>query len=595
MKKINTSILFLIVCILMPTNISRAEDTLSNKLSGRILLQVESRGEAWYVNPANLRRYYMANGKAAFDVMRNLGIGITNSNLTKFQNNKLLAQKQKGKIFLQVESSGQAYYVNIDGSLYYLKDGNAAYNIMRSLGLGITNNNLFKIPENAADTQRNTENVNTSEPSSNQRDSFSQITTADISPYLSGVVEVICKKKDVNGVLQFNSTGSGSLWDFSGSDFRLLTNAHVINGNDLCYFWIPSASGINTSIGTYYLDLNNITSWNNVSDEAVIPIVMPSAYPLNPENIGIFNVPISQLNFGISNLRKCSSDIPKISPVMVVGFPAFSSINNSNNPGGIYKDQITTNGIISGYDSSPTNKGLKYSDFYISSIIDSGSSGGIAFSKDVNGLCVLGMPTWLNSGNFSTQGLVQNINNVLLGDESLNLSSSEIQNQICKRDFGLNSIWGGVINSAGGPVCNCMTGYQQSADGTTCVLELSNEQICQNKYGSYSVWTGIVNSQNGPECSCATGYSWDGSGNKCAPQSVLQEWCQNNFGIGSYSVQEDGKAVCGCVTGYALNSYNNYCVAQLTPTQICSRDVGYGSYYLGYLNSDGSYACSSSY
>lgn len=28
-------------------------------LSGKILLQVEDRGEAWYVNPANLKRYYL--------------------------------------------------------------------------------------------------------------------------------------------------------------------------------------------------------------------------------------------------------------------------------------------------------------------------------------------------------------------------------------------------------------------------------------------------------------------------------------------------------------------------------------------------------
>ena len=48
---------------------------------------------------------------------------------------------------------------------------------------------------------------------------------------------------------------------------------------------------------------------------------------------------------------------------------------------------------------------------YVSAKIDSGNSGGIAFSKDSRGLCVLGIPTWLTVGNYETQGLIQNIHN----------------------------------------------------------------------------------------------------------------------------------------------------------------------------------------
>lgn len=55
---------------------------------------------------------------------------------------------------------------------------------------------------------------------------------------------------------------------------------------------------------------------------------------------------------------------------------------------------------------------MPYPNYFVSAKVDSGNSGGVAFSKDSNGLCVLGIPTWLTIGNFETQGLVQNIHNV---------------------------------------------------------------------------------------------------------------------------------------------------------------------------------------
>jgi hypothetical protein len=48
---------------------------LAEQLSGRILLQVEEHGEAWYINPADLKRYYMANGAEAYRIMRELSLG----------------------------------------------------------------------------------------------------------------------------------------------------------------------------------------------------------------------------------------------------------------------------------------------------------------------------------------------------------------------------------------------------------------------------------------------------------------------------------------------------------------------------------------
>jgi len=183
-----------------------ASNSLSNKLKGKILLQVEDRGQAWYVNPANQKRYYMGRPEEAFDLMRNLGVGISNENLEKIPvadsnlggndsdgdglsdeaedsvgTNKYkadsdddghndrtevlngynpngsgregidssFAKSQAGRIFLQVERNGEAWYVNPDDNKrYFLKRPSDAFNVMRSLGLGITNTNLDQITSN---------------------------------------------------------------------------------------------------------------------------------------------------------------------------------------------------------------------------------------------------------------------------------------------------------------------------------------------------------------------------------------------------------------------------------------------------------------
>ncbi len=55
---------------------------LRRRLAGRILLQVESHGEAWYVHPGDLKRRYLGRPQDAFEVMRSLGLGISKQDLS---------------------------------------------------------------------------------------------------------------------------------------------------------------------------------------------------------------------------------------------------------------------------------------------------------------------------------------------------------------------------------------------------------------------------------------------------------------------------------------------------------------------------------
>lgn len=182
--------------------------TLANKLKGYILLQTENQGQAWYVNPKTGKRRYLANGQAAFNLMRSLGLGISDANLRKLPvglDNRFygsfedsdgdelpdvlerpigtsvlnsdtdgdgfldgrevansfdpwrvnqrwpldvkLLESVKGKILLQVNAAGEAWYVYPkNGKRYFLADGATAFQIMKYLGLGVSNQDLAKIP-----------------------------------------------------------------------------------------------------------------------------------------------------------------------------------------------------------------------------------------------------------------------------------------------------------------------------------------------------------------------------------------------------------------------------------------------------------------
>jgi hypothetical protein len=182
---------------------AQADSSSATNLSGRILLQTESHGEAWYVNPTNFKKYYLGKPNDAFSLMKLFSLGITNKSLLKIpigltKDNALdddhdglpnnleqalgtnpakadsdndgfddkseiinnynplgagklpidinFSKKNAGKIFLQVESRGEAWYINpADNKRYFLSRPSDALAIMSELGLGISNNNLEKI------------------------------------------------------------------------------------------------------------------------------------------------------------------------------------------------------------------------------------------------------------------------------------------------------------------------------------------------------------------------------------------------------------------------------------------------------------------
>ncbi len=168
------------------------------KLAGKILLKVEDDGRAYYIHPQVETGFYLGRPRDAFKVMREQGIGITNNDLNKIPfglemligkdsdsdglpdlfedaigtdkslvdtdgdsygdkdelvsgysplgNNDLatdlsFTKKHEGKIFLQIEDEGEAWYI-FQGKRYYLGRPAGAFQIMRFLSLGISNSDF---------------------------------------------------------------------------------------------------------------------------------------------------------------------------------------------------------------------------------------------------------------------------------------------------------------------------------------------------------------------------------------------------------------------------------------------------------------------
>lgn len=136
-----------------PLGKGKLTDSLRYRVRGGIYLAVEQHGEAWYIDPQNLLRYYLGRADAALELVRKRGIGITNADIAKIEigilavSSSEFALEHMGKIFLQVESHGEAWYVYPkDLKRYYLGSPEMMMQIMIQLGIGISNKDLNEIP-----------------------------------------------------------------------------------------------------------------------------------------------------------------------------------------------------------------------------------------------------------------------------------------------------------------------------------------------------------------------------------------------------------------------------------------------------------------
>ncbi len=138
--------LVLIGACIAPLTASAQTPPLAQRLAGRIVLQVQAHGEAWYIDPLEKQRYFLGTADDAYALMRAKGLGIRHAELSRYLTSRFPA-RLSGRILLDVERRGEAYYVDpltLRGS--FLGKASDAYALMRTKGLGITNTDLAQIP-----------------------------------------------------------------------------------------------------------------------------------------------------------------------------------------------------------------------------------------------------------------------------------------------------------------------------------------------------------------------------------------------------------------------------------------------------------------
>ena len=269
---------------------------------------------------------------------------------------------------------------------------------------------------NASSSESTTQKeIAQAQTSAKQTSDSTSIQASDIAAYLSGVVQIYCNGDSGSGFLIKDSRYSPS--------YSVVTNEHVVANafsNGFCFASIRDQNG--KFMGDYIMNTLNSRPWNSLTDVAIMPIedlTDPSFLSADNWNLAVSKIPTTQLNYSLGTLKNCPAQMPLDSNLVIIGYPADTELSKSNPVGGgafsitLQFNRTITNGIISSYDSSSIDSGLPYSNYFISAKIDSGNSGGIALSKNNGNLCLLGIPTWVNIGNYETQGVVQNMDNVM--------------------------------------------------------------------------------------------------------------------------------------------------------------------------------------
>jgi len=133
---------------------------LLQRLSGRMLLDVDGNGEVYYVDPVTGGKEYLADGESAQLLLRRRALGINEENFAKLTlgeekdeasvcEESELGLRLKGRIVLRTEENGEAYWIYPENCrAYYAGTFEASYELMKKFSLGIAKRNLAKIRNN---------------------------------------------------------------------------------------------------------------------------------------------------------------------------------------------------------------------------------------------------------------------------------------------------------------------------------------------------------------------------------------------------------------------------------------------------------------
>lgn len=136
--------------------------------------------------------------------------------------------------------------------------------------------------------------------------------------------------------------------------------------------------------------------------------------------------------------------------------------------------------------------------------------------------CLSNLESWLGRGLCQAQKDVK-IENLKCNDGYVKINGECVTyNQSCNLQYP-NTIFLNY-NGDGKRVCDCKTGYVWNEQKTSCVVSVitpvslpvkNNDQICNKDYGVNSIWTNKLNDTGGPICDCKIGYQFNQGRTQC--------------------------------------------------------------------------------
>lgn len=123
------------------------DEELYSRLKGKILLQVESRGEAWWLNPDDKKRYFLGRPSDTWQMIQDKGTKIAGDELVQsLYFDKSFSSIMAGRFIINEDDIKDVYYV-LPGDLRGIKlnSPQGAWQVIKEQGLGVSNEDIRKI------------------------------------------------------------------------------------------------------------------------------------------------------------------------------------------------------------------------------------------------------------------------------------------------------------------------------------------------------------------------------------------------------------------------------------------------------------------
>lgn len=126
---------------------------------GGVVYSAKDDPELFYIDPASRYKYCLNSSYDTFQVMRGLGLGIRHSLLQKYSNSTF-PYYLSGKILLDVQKKGQAYYIDPKNrKSISLGDPDTAYVKISKAAQPVTEGNLARVKMNPQDCNYNPDEI----------------------------------------------------------------------------------------------------------------------------------------------------------------------------------------------------------------------------------------------------------------------------------------------------------------------------------------------------------------------------------------------------------------------------------------------------